>query len=484
MLDSRRFLSFFFLLGGFIFMVGCVAAEPMPTATAVISITETPTQTPQPSATLTIRATETAVATTTPSLTPINVSTETPLPTSSLPSASILFVRDDDLQQWMPQTNEIKVLAENIYSWVTYADDIVMFMREAIPEKEYDLVAFHVPTKSEFMTKRLYSRQLYTPDKIIYSSPSQLSISISPDSEWLAFATYEEEQNELSLAVHKLIVDDQGVRIGSPVFQPNLIEIFENRDIDISWPQKNHISWRDSNGIWIANLVDDVAPAIAIQPSTNTFPGPFCPEDVDPCLWGSTYIPVSWSNDGRYVLILDYGHEEGGIWYIIEAETNRIFEFIDSYSGVGGDSFEWIDSKTIMQFNTDQKLRIWRINSDQDTFVSLEKEYQLPPELGHDFYGIMMPDDYVRFGSSNLSGPAATAFYDLDLSTGELLKISPDVAQRKPVIDWSPDRQHVLSRETFFGGSMYLFDLNGSQPLDVQSILGADSCCWHWYETE
>ncbi len=61
MTERNRLLSIFFLLLGFFFVVGCGADEPVLTATAVIPLTETPTQTPPPSATSTIEATETAV---------------------------------------------------------------------------------------------------------------------------------------------------------------------------------------------------------------------------------------------------------------------------------------------------------------------------------------------------------------------------------------------------------------------------------------
>lgn len=485
MLKLTRFLSFFFLLSGVFFVMGCAGDEPMPTPKAVISLTETPTQTPPPSATFTMRATETAVSTATPSVTPTNIPTETLPPTPSLPSASVLFVRDGTLQQWIPQTNETKVLTEGIYSWARYADDTVMFLREITPEEEYDLIAFDISTKTEFAIKRLYSKQSYTLDKIVFSPPSPLSISISPDHKWIAFAIFDGNQNKISLIVYRLLIDSQGVELSSPVLKPNLNNVFEAHEIHISWPKEDHISWRDQDGIWMANL-DDISemPIITIQPSTNTFPGPVCPEDVDPCLWGSRYLPAGWSPDGRYSLILDYRYEEG-VWNVIEADTNRAFEFVDSYSGVGGDSFQWIDSETIMQLNSKRQLRIWRINPEEEPFVSLENEYQLSSDIGSDFYGIvMMPNNHVRFSASALSGPPANAFYDVDLNTGKLLKLSPDVSQREVAIAWSPDKQHVLSRETFINDSMYLFDLNGSQPIDVKLIFGSDSCCWFWYEGE
>ena len=92
MLDYRRLLSFFFLLVGFFFMVGCAADEQVFTPTAVIPLPETPTQIPPPSATFTIRATETAVATATSTTVPLptstSIPTNTPIPD---PVWSILF---------------------------------------------------------------------------------------------------------------------------------------------------------------------------------------------------------------------------------------------------------------------------------------------------------------------------------------------------------------------------------------------------------
>lgn len=77
MLKPSRFLSFFFLLSGVFFVVGCAADEPM----------SMPTNTPKPSATFMIRVTETAVATATPTATPsitpipLQLPSMTPFPT-------------------------------------------------------------------------------------------------------------------------------------------------------------------------------------------------------------------------------------------------------------------------------------------------------------------------------------------------------------------------------------------------------------------
>ncbi len=29
---------------------------------------------------------------------------------------------------------------------------------------------------------------------------------------------------------------------------------------------------------------------------------------------------------------------------------------------------------------------------------------------------------------------------------------------------------------------VFLDDLNGDSPVDMESVFGLNSCCWHWYE--
>jgi hypothetical protein len=447
----------------------------------------------------TVEATETAVSTNTipPSSTPIPTIMPTAIPsptviaTPSMPLASIVFARDNVLQQWIPQTNEIKTLAEDVYlnavySWVKYSGDVVLFLREIVPEKEYDLILFHIPTQTEDVVRRIYSRKLITPTTIIYSFPSASSFSISHDGKWLAYVADEKRERNATLFVHEIFVSNQQVAIAPPLFTYSPTEHSQLFAIDFLETAKNQISWSDHDGRWVADLTENpIKPMIVMLPSGNTeFLPEFLCDSTEPCIANTAYIINTWSPDGRYLLAVE--RELGdGLWYVIEAITGKSFQIPDAYSAAYGysDSFIWIDQTNFAQFNLDKQVLIWRVDFQQEPFVSLEKTIQLPSDMGDGIWGaVVMPNNHVRFGASALSGPAASAFYDLNLDTDELIKLSPDNVQREISLYWSPDRQYVLSEETFMDDSLLLFALDGSQPIDIHSVFGLGSCCWYWYE--
>lgn len=385
-------------------------------------------------------------------------------------------MRDNALQQWLPQTGEVKTLIEGVDSRPYYSGDLIVFLREVTPEQEYALIIHHLPTRSEFELMRLDSERYVTPDAIIFSPPDE-SKSISPDRGWIAYIGKENAQVNPRLIIRELQINDSQITASPPVV------VLDDRTAlgELTWPATNQLSWQDDAGIWVADIENNpIEPFIAIEPSTNVFEVPWCGEEVSPCLATTSYNPLFWLANGHFLLV-DEGKYEEGTYRVIESGTNRSFEIPDAYSGYVSDIVTWLNDTTIIVLRGNGMVDTWRVNPDSAAFIFQQKNFQL--DASGQFNGLLrLPDNHIRFSVSAFRGPATTALYDLNLETGELVKLSLDVPQRQVELYWSPDGQHALSKETFYGNSTFLFDLNGGEPMEVSSVLGLDTCCWHWYE--
>jgi hypothetical protein len=115
-----------------------------------------------------------------------------------------------------------------------------------------------------------------------------------------------------------------------------------------------------------------------------------------------------------------------------------------------------------------------------------DQTIQLDFSVSNYFLNFHLADEHLRFTASTGRGPGITALYDLDLQTGELIKLSSDIDQRFIALYWSPSGKHALYGYTGEYGSwgypVFLDDLNGDTAIEVSDIFGSSSCCWHWYE--
>ncbi len=445
-----------------------IEVTPRPTLTAKVLAMDTATSVASPTPT----ATSTAVPPT-PFPTATNTPAPTATPTTVLPSASVLFVRDDALQQWIPQTGEVKTLVENVTRFIFYSADFAVFHREITPDEEYALIVFHIPTQSEYELFRTSTTPLLGFG--VYDS----SISMSPNGRWLAYVSGDSRES-VTLMVHEIIVEDQQVTVSSPVLSIVPGAGWNWPYDQLTWPTENELSWSDQAGIWIANLnADPIEPVVAIAPSTNTFlfasPNPAY-WDEEPDTVFTKFIPYEWSPDGRYLLVIEHFYEDG-VFRVIERDTNRSIEVPDSGVGPISDTAVWLNETTLVHLGAFAFVRIWRINPGSDQFLSLERT-------------ISLPDLWVQYvlpmhGRIRFLFYEPNAVYDLDLETGELIELSqgvPSISFR-----WSLDGQHALWSDSIYSngewfGHVFLDHLNGDAPVEMDSVFGQNSCCWHWYE--
>ncbi|MBX3056830.1 MAG: hypothetical protein KF770_10190 [Anaerolineae bacterium] len=436
-----------------------VTARPTLTATVLAMDTATSVASPTPT------ATPTAVPPT-PYPTATDTPTPTATPTAVLPSASVLFVRDDALQQWIPQTGEVKTLVENVTGDITYSADIAVFLRELTPEQDYALIVFHIPTQSEYELFRTSTTPLAG------VGPFEPSTSISPNGRWLAYMSGD-SRDSVTLTVHEIIVEDQQVTVSSPVLTVAPGNGWNWPYDQLTWPTENEISWSDRDGIWVADLsANPIEPFVAIAPSTNTFlfasPNPAY-WDEEPDTVFTKFIPWEWSPDGHYLLAEEYFYEYGE-FRVIERGTNHLIEIPDSGIGAVSDGAVWLDKTTLLHYRASGEARIWKINEGNDLTAFLQETIPAM-EMGY-VGGVWLFGDHLRVSDY-------ASLFDLNLATGEFIELAQVAQETSWPPHWSPDGQHILWRDS---GHVFLNNLNGDEPVEMEAVFGTDSCCWHWYE--
>lgn len=421
-------------------------------------------------------ATPTATDTTTPTPPPPEPSvtpspTLTPAPTQTpefmWPTASLLFIRDNNLQQWIPQTGEVKTLAEHVRLYaVPQSRAVVVLRREFVADEEYALVLFHIPTGSEVELSRTPSEPTFGP----------LYTTISPNGRWLADVTGESRDLAV-ITVRELSVEGQQLTVSEPVLTVTPGKGWNWPYDQLMWSTENEISWSDDSGIWVADLNSSpIEPVIAIAPSTNTFlftgPNPANWDDgPSPVL--TKFIPYLWSPDGRYLVVQEYFYEYGEL-RVIERGTNRLAEVPESAIGSVSDGAIWLDETTLIHYQTSGNVQIWQIDPENDAMIF--HQGTVPAVLTGYIDALWLFGKHLRFSHYY-------SLFDLDLETGELIQLTQGV-EWPPY--WSPDGQYVLWHETRVideerQARVFLDDLR-NRPRELDNVLGLDSCCWYWYE--
>lgn len=453
-------------------LAACIGAEPRPEVAEVAVVVEEATFMP----TVTPSATATAAPTMTVTPQSTAMITLTPTPTAvPLPSASVLFVQEKALQQWMPQTDEVKKLATDVDGRIKHAGDIVVFMRK-VAEGDKALIVYHLPTQTEV--------EVFHTATVPLISGLNEAVTISPNGRWLAYASAAELSEKPTLFVHEILVAGEQVSVSPPVMTLVTDSPWREYHGHFLWVSDSELSWPDKNGIWMMDLSGTlIEPATVIAASTNTYQvGPMNPADQDqePSSFFTKFFMEEWSPNGRYLLVVEYFYEEGE-FRIIERDTNRLFEVPDAYVGGLTDDVFWVNSETLLHFDAGNAIKIWNIDGDQDPALSLEKS--IPLEQFWDIRYTRIVDNHLRFGSLD-----DAMLYELDLNSGELTQIvlAPGpIAYRELV--WSPDDQYVVGLYETRVDDEWIYPTLFANVIDgvlwdVEEIFETDSCCFYWYE--
>ena len=431
------------------------AATPIPpshtpTLTATpIPPTETPTRlyatiTRQPTATYTPSPTSTA--TPTPTLTPTHV---------PLPSAHLLFTREDQLWDWFPATNETTFLAEGVDYIPQVAGDMVVFIRK-IEENSFVLIAYHLPTKTE--------------KEIVRLPAYPFGIELSPDGNRLALVSGQDEYAPL-YTIYQFQQDQTffaGVELAFSYQRPS--RWYWPYD-ELLWATPTQLSWSDSDGIWLIDMNDvNPAPKIVILPSNN--------QSEMGSLSGlgenTVYIPYQWSPDGRYLLVNEYFYEWGQ-FRVIDRVTGQSFVLPDSALGALSDDAIWINTNQIVHMSVQGKITLWQVTLQSETLMTLVKSAPLNQSVGYFSWPSNDSPGRIRF----LANYSQLGTWELD--TGELTWINGDLIGQSASypVAWSPDGAWVVWPTTT---GVFLIGLDELTILKLSDMLDTLDCCgWHWY---
>lgn len=472
----RIALLFICLIGS----IGCLPTQEPVAVTRPVVVTEIPTgvstavpptNTPLPT------ATQVAAATAAPTTTPLPTNTPEP----AWPTTPILFVRDNALQRWLPQTNEVELLAEGVDFNLRYRGEFATFLRQTEDNHVYDFVLHHIPTETEIITTQISARELFTEAGPIYSIPFD-TVSVSPKGEWVVFISEAADSNYLTLSINKLTVEDSVINFQSAFnVSTDILKEFANH-FSPSWENENRLFWSTSSGIWGLDLMENLPkPEFLIQPSTNTYEHPGVVDaDGNYLPVTKAIIPSSWSPNGRYLIAREEAYE-GGTFMVIERETNRTVAIPDADYDVYSDALIWVTNDSFLHFNLNGTITRWQVQAE-DSFSLVEiNSFQFEQGLFANLSQIS--GNHIRFSYSLLSGPATSWIYELNFETGEFAKLSSDLESREIIVYWTPNNEEILWQPSGLSGpstAIFYDSLDGQASVNLDEVFGADSCCWYW----
>ena len=425
---------------------------PVPTVTP-IPPTQTPTRlyatiTRQPTATYTPSPTSTA--TPTPTLTP------TPIP---LPSAHLLFRRDDQLWDWFPTTNETTLLAEDVERVLQAEGDVLVFIREIPTESSFSLVVYHLPTHIE--------------QEIIRLPAYPFDVQLSPDGVRLGLVA--NQGGDYPLFTVYLLQYDQTTFLGA-----ELIFSYQS-DSQWIWPYDyllwatpTQFSWNDPEGILLVDLNEtNPSPQVVISPSNNQYVMPSLTPFGESSLEYTKYTSGHWSPDGRYLLVVEYFFEEGQ-FRVIDRITGNSFVLPGLGVGEISDEALWINETQLVYLDLQGEISLWETTPESETLMTKVKSTPLP-ELTNWWVEVLWLDSNSQLCFRYKSN----ALMVWDTVSGELFLLKElDTIPIISEIVWSPDRNWIL----VVANEVILVGLENQEPIYLDAILGENwGDYWQWY---
>jgi TolB protein len=190
----------------------------------------------------------------------------------------------------------------------------------------------------------------------------------------------------------------------------------------------------------------------------------------------TTLIFDSVSPNGRYVLLLEPS-EPGGIPYIFDVSSERVWPLFKEYPWAGGRSFGWHpDGHQVLFWSLD--VALWLVDADTGEYTVLAQ-----PD-GPIQRATISPDGQIIVYAVSTSF-SERAFQMVSAAGGD---VQPLFVQNSPtqVFGWSPSGDHILyvgeevqtqektSDKSAYVSSLWLMDADGKRqhPLGIPFVLG------------
>ncbi len=488
-------------------LVGCTipttSSESIPPLTARNTSTEIiPKASPSSRPPILVRPTEKLPSPIPPILTPelaatppLPVISDTPQPTAIITptfitptitseaagwSSDLLYLSDEKLMRWDPVANNVIQLAENVISYSVSANGkkaaLLQSQKIAANGNElFDLTSLDLITNQSV---------------IVNQSISRLSgITISPDSQWLAYIVPGLLlNNEASLYRISLVDPEPPELIGVCIpVSPSICETpVWNSD-------SQSILWSDMRGIWLANLKDTQAQNVITNIVQVTDPKGL-QTDIQ-----VMYHSLKWRSNGRYVIATVVPSSSGTSWKaLIDLSTGRMAEIPDTYNlPAEAVSTRWLpDGSFIVGHRGQTKpgdlpfLTIYLPAPTRGDLMTVQRRLQ--------FHLSDMPDESSGIPESVTYTPSWIAQFDEEYIYLALIPTPPEnnsnfieinlkeniyqsitqIPSRVEGVLWSPDHRGVLVIVT---NKQFLYiSLKNRATIEIQSISGSQAQDFLW----
>lgn len=244
-----------------------------------------------------------------------------------------------------------------------------------------------------------------------------------------------------------------------------------------------HFLWLDEAGIFRFDyaLEEGERRLVAVSPQAVDVP--------------QSFLPVAWSPQGRFLLLQGF-FNEGGAYFVLDAQTGALRQLPDSTSYVTVSAVSWLPDGAAVVFsppfasNSGPQVATYRpVPADGDLTLAEVSKVTLPAaeaDSGSSGYIITAPAEQRRAGQVAMTLQAGNTAVDgvwvlpVDGDTPQrLAALSPSVYS----VRWTPDGSGLLLEEAGppgRAGDVLYLDLADERPFSLAAWLGLKMADFHW----
>lgn len=399
-------------------------------------------------------------------------------------SSDLVWIEDGSLLRWDTKKNEIINWAGMETESVVQIDNKVIHYQlylgdELIVALDDGSIGTIDQTNLEFQLKTSVEYQFDYP-----------SYKVSPDGQWLAYATIEEGSDLIALYGYYLLNLQNAGRptlLGSCVLHPWTWEGWCVPNF-VWTDDSSTLTWNGYDGLWTVKPDNDPIFITQHQPWPDLG-------------FYYKFVPQEWSPKGRYLYALRTGFD-GYLVFLIDTETGRTQWIPEAWAGWGVESsyqLTWLDDGRLLEiFNphydwAEHEIIIYQMVPSGEEILRQQREAILPMMLGtvetnseivesiklRDNKIIMITDDVIYQRGANLS------LRELSLSNLSLSKAKPLITWEDEgyteSVYWTNDGNWV-----FWGnisdGHVAIISVSSGEVIQLDDLFGESSCCFSLLE--
>ena len=309
-----------------------------------------------------------------------------------------------------------------------------------------------------------------------------LDIEWSQDEKWVS---YIEVVSDTESGIYALSTTDQNYNTYIGSCQRQLNQSFDINCQGLSTDtSSSSVLYVDGRGVWRATF-DGFAPTLITDYDSSG---------------ALMYDPISWSADGRYLLMWG-GYIEGGQRFVYDNVTGRVAPVPFSSAYVYISAVSWLEGGNLLVLSpsvpgSGQRpvASVFSINGDSETFLTLERDITLPTVSSYNsernaFPGVQVwsQDSFAgQKGSfaivSTDDRESGVYLLNLDDSTVKRLNGLPDVTAENYVreVVWSPDGSGALLVYSVGQNVNRVYWISADVDTPTELPISEAVCCLQW----